>query len=245
MNANVRLILMGLVAAGAVAGTVYLYSSTWVFDQNLELCKNGSGQAKIDACTQVIASGKANNDELADAYSNRGIAYSSQEKFDRAQPDYEAATRLAPDNFAFLSGRAGNEIELGRYPQAIKDFDVVIARKPNAYFYNGRCWARAVWGRELDKALADCNRSLKLSPSYDAAFDSRALVEFRLGQYDKAVGDDSQVLSDNPDLAPSLYIRGLARLRLGNLKDGNADIAAAKKADPKIAETYGAYGVTP
>jgi hypothetical protein len=33
--------------------------------------------------------------------------------------------------------------------------------------------------------------------------------------------------------------------RMGNANSGNADIAAAKALDPKIAETYAIYGVTP
>ena len=59
------------------------------------------------------------------------------------------------------------------------------------------------------------------------------------------MGDASGALSINLKLAPSRYVRGLARLREGNEKDGDADIAAAKKLDPKIADEYAGYGVQP
>jgi hypothetical protein len=43
----------------------------------------------------------------------------------------------------------------------------------------------------------------------------------------------------------SLYVRGLANLKSGNATEGNADIAAAKSIDAKIADTYAGYGVAP
>jgi hypothetical protein len=55
----------------------------------------------------------------------------------------------------------------------------------------------------------------------------------------------TKALEQDPKLASSLYVRGLARLKTADASNGNADIAAAKAIDPKIADTYAGYGVTP
>ncbi len=245
MNANVRLILMGLVTVAAVSGTVYLYSTTWPLEEHQRQCRTASGKAGIEACTWVIKSDRAGEEDVAEAYTQRGNRYGILKQYDRAMADFDAALRLKPDQINALAGRGWTYSALGQHQRAIQDMDRVVSKKPNANTYNMRCWERAVWGQQLGAALADCNESLKLKPDYAAALDSRALVHYRRGEYGLAVGDASGALSVDLKLAPSLYVRGLARLREGNEKDGNTDIAAAKKLDPKIAETYADYGVTP
>ena len=245
MNANIRLVLMGLAAVAAVSGTVYLYSMTWPLEQDQRQCRSATGKAGIDACTAVIKLAMAGQDDVAEAYTRRGGQYGELKQYDRAIADYDAALRLSPDQIDALAGRGWIYGTLGQHRRAIQDLDRVVSKRPSAYTYNLRCWARATWGEQLDAALADCNESLKLKPDYAAALDSRGLVYYRMGKYSRTVGDTSGALSLEVNLAPSLYVRGLARLHEGNLKDSKADIAAAKKLDPKIAETYAEYGVKP
>jgi hypothetical protein len=52
-------------------------------------------------------------------------------------------------------------------------------------------------------------------------------------------------LAQRPKFARSLYLRGLSRLKTRDAAGGDADIAAAKAIDPKIADEYARYGVTP
>ncbi|MGA7675141.1 MAG: tetratricopeptide repeat protein [Rhizomicrobium sp.] len=246
MNANVRLILMGLVAVAAVSGTIYLYSTTWTVSQNMAQCRQGMSPAIIAPCTAVIASGKADEDDLSEAHYNRGMEYDRRKQYALALEDFSAALRLKPDTPTYLRARGVVYTDAGQYALAVKDFDKLIAKLPGADAYNDRCWARAVWGQQLDAALADCNASLKLDNTDPAAQDSRALVYFRLGKNDLAIGDASGAIAFAPGKLPSsLYVRGLARLREGNLKDGKADVAAAEKLDPDIASRYAKWGVKP
>ena len=66
-----------------------------------------------------------------------------------------------------------------------------------------------------------------------------------MGNYAAAIADDSAALAIDAKSASSLYVRGLARHKSGDAAGGDADIAAAKAIDPKIADTYAGYGVTP
>jgi tetratricopeptide (TPR) repeat protein len=111
--------------------------------------------------------------------------------------------------------------------------------------YNERCWARAVLGQDLDKALHDCNAGLRSNPHAPQLYDSRGLVNLRRNQFDKAIADYNEALKINPKIAWSLYGRGIAELRKGMTAQGQADIAAAKALAPHLPEFAQRIGVNP
>ncbi len=92
---------------------------------------------------------------------------------------------------------------------------------------NGRCWARALAGHDLDKAIGDCDRALRLRPKTAAFLDSRGLARLRNGDLDKALADYNAALALEPNMAWSLYGRGIAEHRKGMTAQGKADIDAA------------------
>ena len=100
--------------------------------------------------------------------------------------------------------------------------------------YNGRCWARAELGVDLDKALDDCDEAVDADPKNASYLDSRAWVYLRLGKLPKAKADFDRSLALRPEGALSLYGRGLARLRLDEAASGQADLAKARKAQADI-----------
>ncbi len=74
---------------------------------------------------------------------------------------------------------------------------------------NSRCWARAMLGIELDKALDDCNEALDRQPKNAVFLDSRAWVRLRRGELRDALADYDRALGIKPDQAWSLYGRGI------------------------------------
>ena len=129
-------------------------------------------------------------------------------------------------------------LALDRPAQALAQFDPWIAsHRKEVDLYNAlnsRCWARALLGTDLDKALADCNEALDAKPQQASYLDSRGLVLLRLGRLDKAMADYDAALKQNPKLAWSLLGRGLARLRMDQREQGLADITAAREIRPGI-----------
>ena len=110
---------------------------------------------------------------------------------------------------------------------------------------NARGWTRALWGKELDQALADCDQAVRLMPRTAALLDSRGLVHLRLGQFDASIADYDAALRQQPKIAWSLYGRGLARLRKGMKAEGEADLKAAAEVQPSIADEAKGYGLIP
>jgi len=110
---------------------------------------------------------------------------------------------------------------------------------------NSRCWARAQWGQELDRALADCNKALRLRPNNAAFLDSRGLVYLRQGNYDRAIADYDASLKVHPNTPWVLYCRGIAKQRKGPAGAGQADIDAALAQQPAVAARAAKFGLTP
>jgi len=132
---------------------------------------------------------------------------------------------------------------------ALAQYDAWIAAHPKdddlSMAMNNRCWLRALAGKDLDQALADCNAALKLMPANPDILDSRGLVRLRRGDFAGAIGDYRGALRMQPDNAWSLYGRGIAELRVGRTAEGEADIKAAEARSPTVVEEAKAHGVTP
>jgi tetratricopeptide (TPR) repeat protein len=150
-----------------------------------------------------------------------------------------------PDEAEVRIGRARLLARLHRYDDALKDMNLLLGKTPdNPVWLNERCWYRAIAGKELSIALADCDASLKIQ-DLAATRDSRGLVDLRLGKFDDAVADYDKALLLRPNLPSSLYGRGIAKVKKGVVEEGHADIAAALAIDPKVEKEFAGYGVTP
>jgi tetratricopeptide (TPR) repeat protein len=182
--------------------------------------------------------------------------------------DLDAVDRLAPPDSDLRLRLAGLYASIGRYAATAHQLDLWIHyhsqdnRLPEALGF--RCWARAAADVQLDQSLSDCNRSLR-SKAADAhsvfwrlthrappgpgwLLRNRSLVYLRLGDVDKSMADDDAALAQthaNEEEAYPLYLRGLAELRKGLRSRGQADLAAARKLRPGIAEHFARMGLTP
>lgn len=141
---------------------------------------------------------------------------------------------------------AQDDERLDRYERVVAELDrwlpAHVDEAQTAQGYNLRCLARANLGKELDRALDDCNRALRANRS-PAGLENRGLVHLRRGDYDRAIEDYDAALKDRPNLPWALYGRGLARSAKGDAAGGAADLAAAKALAPRIAEIASNRGI--
>jgi tetratricopeptide (TPR) repeat protein len=94
----------------------------------------------------------------------------------------------------------------------------------------------------LPAALTDCDEALRLDPGNAIYFNTRGLVQLKLGTFDRAIADYGASIAKRQD-ANSLYGRGVAKLKSGDKAGGEADIAAAKAIEADIGQVYAGYGV--
>jgi tetratricopeptide (TPR) repeat protein/predicted aspartyl protease len=174
----------------------------------------------------------------------RGVIYLGSMAYDRAAADFAAAIKVEPD----LAPRVGEVYTAaGQFERALAAYDGWIAANPRndrlPTALNGRCWTRALWNHELDKALADCEAALKRGPRAAGVLDSRGLVHLRRGEFDLAIADYDAAIRLQPKEAWSLYGRGLAKLAKGAKSDGEADLAAATALAPNLPAAAKRYGL--
>lgn len=176
----------------------------------------------------------------------RGVLRLSLKDEAGARNDFGAAVAVEP---TMMLSAGGAYAMSGKFDAALDFFNRWIVAHPRHEqlhaALNARCWTRAVWGRELDLALADCDLALRNRRGDAVILDSRGLVRLRLKQYDAAIADYNAALKRQPKQTWSLYGRGLARLAKGLKAEGEADIAAATAIDPDIVAQARDYGVTP
>lgn len=164
-----------------------------------------------------------------------------------ASTDIDKAVEILPLEADAHLQMAFLYVEAGAFQPAIAQFGVWTAahhgdpRTVGAL--NGRCWSRALLGRDLNRALEDCDRALAAAPGSADIIDSRGLVRLRLGDNDLAIADYNAALAIDPKIAWSLYGRGLAEKRKGLAAQGAADMAAAVAINPKLPDDAKRYGV--
>ena len=182
-----------------------------------------------------------------DALLTRGMMFLRLGDEERAAADFAAAER-ADARVETLVRIGGVYQATDRHEGAVRYYDRWIAANPKhpnlAMVQNNRCWSRAILGRELDLALADCNAAVRAQRIADF-YDSRGLVYFRRGELDAAMKDYDTALGLQPKLAPSLYGRDVVRIRQGRRAEGEADLKAAVALEPKIDELAKKLGLTP
>jgi tetratricopeptide (TPR) repeat protein len=191
----------------------------------------------------------ATNVQRAIPFGNRSLAYARKGDYAHAIADSEEALRLDPSRQRLRSHQA--MYDLGGFPEKalpvinelLKDDD------KDANAWSRRCLIHARLGK-IGQAFEDCKQALTLDPNSADAFDARAFAHLTVKQFDKAVADYTTALklygyvegaALSPELAEYVYLRGICRTRGGDALGGATDIAAAKLANPAIAEIYKNY----
>ena len=258
----IRLLPAVLFAAGAAAAAPLPVSqvpeskprSTPLLDDHSG--PNGYSDPFLWTCLGDLARGRIGEGEQAcstaiqfdpkdgDAYELRGYAYLIEHRFERAEADFQAALKLRPDNPEDLAGYGQSLSGLGRFNEAVIQFDKAVAQEPNdAAYRNALCWAVAGTGKNLDRALDECNRAIALAPGKAAPLNSRGLVELRMGRYQPAIADYTQSVAANVYQPSAYFGRGLARLATGQKEAGATDIRTARNGDADIDGMFVMLGV--
>jgi len=137
---------------------------------SIEACNQFEDTARqIRGCTEYIRSGKALGQNLAVAYTNRGIAHVSSGDHQRAVADFTEAIRIAPDNPFPYYNRGNAYYDTKAYARALADYDAAIERGPElALAYYNRGLVHQKLGHRSE-SIADYQKVLELDPGSQAA----------------------------------------------------------------------------
>ncbi|WP_034921029.1 DUF3857 domain-containing protein [Erythrobacter sp. SD-21] len=171
------------------------------------------------------------------------LAYEGQR--DEALALLETVPVTDEDSGSYASTYATVAGLAGKTDVALELLGDEVANKPlNASVLNADCWFRGLFNVGVDAAMSTCTKAIERATNSAPMLDSRAMVSYRMGDYDAALKDLDSALELVPGLSASLYLRGIIRLEKGD-KDGHEDIATALRMSPDIAKRYAMHGVAP
>src|SRR5260370_41772150 len=127
--------------------------------------------------------------------------------------------------------------------------DLAVAgcsRVIDSHQYTGRSLARLYARRggayqtqgDLNRAMADYNESMRIDPTYPAAYNNRGNTWYRRGDFDRAIADFDQAIQLDPKDAEAYYNRGSAWGAEGDLDRAIADYNQAIQLNPKYGRAY-------
>jgi tetratricopeptide (TPR) repeat protein len=178
---------------------------------------------------------------------DRGTARLASGDQDGARADFERVSALAPNDATLVLNMAGAYERYGHLGEAVSRLDRWVAANPRddrlPAALAERCWARAMLGLDLDRALADCNGALRNGQRIARNLDGRALVWLRMGKYDKSISDYRASLELQPRSAQSRFGLGLAEFKKGQRENGDADMKAAVELQAGVADEFKRLGL--
>jgi tetratricopeptide (TPR) repeat protein len=126
---------------------------------------------------------------------------------------------------------------------AAMDAMMKIEAQHPEYILSDYCANAAVAGL-LESAELACQQAIVENSHDIGQYDSLGFVHLRMKQWDKAIADYNKALDLRNDLTLALYGRGVAKRAKGDIAGGNADIAAAQRDEPDIANIMRRLGVS-
>ena len=184
------------------------------------------------------------NPRYVDALVNRAAVHAAAGRPADAIRDLDTALAIQPNNVIALYNRGYAHFGQRAYDKAIADYDAAIQLDPSlGPAYNNRCLTSAIAGRDLVRAMADCDVALKLMPVSLDVREVRGFIYLKLGDPAIAIAEYDAALAINPNQPLALWGRGLARVRNGQTKEGEADQAAARVLDPNVERQFSIYGL--
>lgn len=162
----------------------------------------------------------------ANAYYNRGNAYSEKGDTDRAIADYTETVRLNPTYANAYYNRGNSYSNKGDMDRAIADYTAAIRLNPknaNAYYNRGNAYSRDA---RTDRAIADYSEAIRLDPGYLNAYFNRGNAHGSKDDTSLAIADYTEVIRLDPTYANAYLNRGLAYEKLADFAKARSDFTA-------------------
>jgi Flp pilus assembly protein TadD len=117
-----------------------------------------------------------------------------------------------------------------------------LAKNPNCWVGHSSLGAALFQKGQLDEAVAQYQKALKINPNYAEAHSNLGAALFQKGQLDEAVAQYQKALKINPNYVEAHSNLGVALFQKGQLDEGIAQIQKALEINPNYAEAHGNLG---
>jgi tetratricopeptide (TPR) repeat protein len=139
------------------------------------------------------------------AYSNRGIIFCMQGKFDSAIADFNTCIRLPGNHFDAQLNRAIAYAQTHHPDLALEDFNKCVELEPGKTEAVTNRGVLLLYMNQPEKALADFNTAIRLNPDDPDLYVHRSHAFYNLGKYREALQDLHLVMNSGRKVDESFY----------------------------------------
>ena len=166
-----------------------------------------------------------------------GNFFAMLEQMELAIDSYSQAIKIKPNAEAYSNtGNAKNN--LGRYKDAIEDFDKAIEINPNYIIAHINRGTANFNLKQYKDAIKDFDKAIEINPNYAIAYNYKGIANLELGQYKDTIKDFDEAIETNPNFATTYYNKGIAYLCLSKWEDAKADLTTAKNKGADIVALF-------
>jgi protein O-mannosyl-transferase len=184
----------------------------------------------------------------ANAIIGRANTYSSLNQFDKALVDYNTFIALVTNNPSLY--RIGSnvvsahhwrgiaECNMGKYDDAIRDFNIVLANEPNraeTYYWRGLAFN---YKKMVTEAISDISKAINLDPTKSEMYAWRGLLYYNTKNNIAAIADYSKAIALNPKDIASLVNRAISYKETKQWVKALADLDTAGKLGQMIDRAF-------
>jgi tetratricopeptide (TPR) repeat protein len=201
-------------------------------------CGDKDPEVSISLCTAVIQSGRARGRDLAEAHTERGIAYVALLNYDRALEEFGEAIRADRAFARAFANRGAVYAARQDFDKAIEDFTRVLKLEPDsAHAWADRAGMYRLNGQH-DEAIRDYTEAIRIDPRFAEAILNRAIVLAGTSRCAEAIADFTRVLAlsepgTGTGASIALIDRGICYEKLGRDDLAVTDYSAHLEIQPR------------
>lgn len=204
-------------------------------------CGHPDPEVSIGVCSAIIQSGRARGRALADAHTERGVAYVTLLDYDRALRDFGEAIRIDPASAKAFANRGAVHGAKQDFDEAIEDFSRAIALEPgSAHAFADRAGMHRLNGQH-DAAIRDYSEAIRLDPAFGEAILNRAITLAGTGRCADAIPDFTRAIelfergtgTANPGTSIAFIDRGVCHEKAGRDDLAVRDYSAHLEMEPR------------
>jgi Flp pilus assembly protein TadD len=191
-------------------------SSEAFLEKGRELMKKGQNKEAITFLNSAIEK----DDENAEAFNARGVAFFEEKDFQSAQLDYEKANKLRPEWYKPIFNRALLRVAKQDLEGALTDYNTAAkldSTETEIYLNRGAILAES---QKYSAAMKDFQKATSLDSTNKNGWYNLGNIQFQLEEFDQAKKSFKKSISLDPNFGKAFY--GLGMIYVNKDDDENA-----------------------
>ncbi len=209
-------------------------SSTDAFlEKSRTLLKEGKSKEALELLNTAID----NDDENAELFNARGVAFFEQKDYPSAQLDYEKAMKLKPDWYRPIFNRGLLSVAKQDLEGALNDYNLALkldSTQSEIYLNRGTILAE---NQKYSAAMGDFQKVVLLDSTNKNGWYNLGNIQFQLEEYEMATESFQKTVKIDPNFGKAYYGLAMISINNENTENGCLNLKQANRLGFEAAKT--------